>query len=325
MIQQNDQIKNVWEELLTPDVGNFSLRRVNAECLFDVFFAKDADNRYMLLFVTEESIPNIKKLKLNGIDISVMDFQNRYALKLTLSENNDWQIFANICSDLCDFILPCKKGSEAVQKFYSRLLYWQYFLKRNRRECILSEEEQAGLIGELLFINKFLFPKYDAESIVNFWTGIDKDVQDFYINDHRIEVKTCRSPAKNEVTISSAQQLYNKNCKIVLSVFYLGPSHKTTPNAFSLFSLATEIAEKLKQSSLNAYDMFIQKLCQMGMDLSEQYDDKYFLCNTIKHFDVNDNFPKITPDMIAESITKVVYKIDLNSCLNYETDINLYL
>ena len=174
-----------------------------------------------------------------------------------------------------------------------------------------------GLMGELLFLDLYLLPKYDPLEAMAFWTGPDGDVQDFSIDNKRIEIKTCASPSKNEVKISSAQQLYSANCQVFLSVVYLMPSVADHSGAFSLYKLAKRIADKIKDKTV-AYELFIQKLASVGMFVDDVYDDDFMVCNGIKFFDVNKDFPKITPDILPDAINKVVYTISLNMASGYE-------
>lgn len=245
-----------------------------------------------------------------------MEMADKKAIVLTLKNSQDWELFLHVCMDLNNVTKDSKTERDAAGRFYNRLLYWQYFMKHNRTN-LLTKEEQLGLMGELLFLEMFVLPKYEPLEAMAFWTGPDGDVQDFSIDNKRIEVKTCASPSKNEIKISSAQQLYSANCSVFLSVVYLMPSSVEHEGAISLYRLAKRVAEKLLRNPV-AYEIFIQKLASVGMFIEDVYDNEFMVCNNIKFFDVRAEFPKITPNMLSDAINKVVYTISLNLASQYE-------
>lgn len=316
MIRQDKNISNPWDKLDMPSIGNVSMLRVDANNKHDVFYAKDPSNKYMLFFFVKEFPKYTRSVELNGVEVALLEISNKKAMVLTLKNNQDWELFLHVCLDLNNITKNSETECDAARCFYNRLLYWQYFMKHNRTN-MLTKEEQLGLMGELLFLDLYLLPKYDPLEAMAFWTGPDGDVQDFSIDNKRIEIKTCASPSKNEVKISSAQQLYSANCQVFLSVVYLMPSVADHSGAFSLYKLAKRIADKIKDKTV-AYELFIQKLASVGMFVDDVYDDDFMVCNGIKFFDVNKDFPKITPDILPDAINKVVYTISLNMASGYE-------
>lgn len=316
MIQQDKKILNPWSKLEVPSMGNVSMLRVDASNKYGIFYAKSPSNQYMLFFFVEEFPNYTKRVELNGVEVALMETADKKAIVLTLKNSQDWELFLHVCMDLNNVTKDSKTERDAAGRFYNRLLYWQYFMKHNRTN-LLTKEEQLGLMGELLFLEMFVLPKYEPLEAMAFWTGPDGDVQDFSIDNKRIEVKTCASPSKNEIKISSAQQLYSANCSVFLSVVYLMPSSVEHEGAISLYRLAKRVAEKLLRNPV-AYEIFIQKLASVGMFIEDVYDNEFMVCNNIKFFDVSAEFPKITPNMLSDAINKVVYTISLNLASQYE-------
>jgi hypothetical protein len=314
MLGKND---NPWEMLENPDDGQLSSQRVRAEFPFDFYFSKDSAGTYMLVFSLSHHSVKYEKIQLNGVLVSNISIDDTPSIVLSLKNNVDWPIFLRICIDLCSVASESPSVEKAVAQFYNRLIYWQYFLKRNTDDK-LSKEEQIGLIGELLVLKKYILSQYCALDSVNFWTGADSDVQDFFIDDKRVEVKTCSSPSKNEVCISSLQQLFNAECPIYLVVVYLGVSSNNTADAFTLFSLASNIAVRLRDENVQAYELYIKKLAMVGLFLDGSYNDTFYLANKFRGFSVQNEFPKITPNDVKAGIIQAKYVINLGACLNYE-------
>ena len=314
---------NPWEKLEKPVSGSLSMRRVNAEFVHDFYFAKDGYGQYSFVFSLHTPVQIKDKLSLNGIDITLLSVGGTTSIFLVLKNNNDWPIFLKICLDLCEVTSNITDETLAVKTFCNRLLYWQYFMKRNK-ENRLTKEEQIGLIGELLFIQKYLMPKYTLLDTMNFWTGADADVQDFFVDGKRVEIKTCMSPSKNEVHISSLQQLYNSECQIYLGVFFLGIANSELESTFSLSSLAKTLAESLQQDTY-AHELFVKKLASVGMFLDDDYNDTFYTQNGFKSYKVEKDFPRITPEDVKIGVTKANYIINLANCTEYETSIDSIL
>jgi len=310
--------ENHWEELDTPAIGKISLRRIGTEYPYDFYFAKDSAGKYMLVFSLSHPPAKHEKISLNGITASNVEVGNNPSIVLVLKDNADWPMFLKLCLDLCEATSEAPTEEKAVGVFHNRLIYWQFFLKRNR-EAKLSKEEQIGLIGELLVLDRQVLPQYGALDSINFWTGADADVQDFFIGGKRVEVKTCASPSKNEVYISSLQQLYETECPIYLIVAYVGMAAADAQGAFSLYSLANGIADRLRVENMSAYELFIEKLAMVGLCLDGSYNDAFYLANQFKGFAVRDGFPRITPNEVKAGITKAKYVINLDFCAYYES------
>jgi len=314
MKETND---NQWENLDTPDRGQISSRRVGVDYPYDFYFAKDSAGKCMLVFSLSKTPGKQGKILLNGILVDNIPIGGAPSIVLTLKNNADWPIFSKICLDLCDIASEASTEDKAVELFHNRLLYWQYFLKRNSGDK-LSKEEQIGLIGELLFLEKYILSQYDTLDSINFWTGADADVQDFFIGGKRIEAKVCISPSKNDVHISSLQQLYDAECPIYLAVAYIGAASADAGVAFSLASLAGRIASRLREKSMPAYELFVKKLASVGMFLDGTYADDFYAANKFKAFAVRGDFPRITPKDVKKGITRAKYIINLDYCQAYE-------
>jgi len=312
-----EKYENPWDNLDAAASGHISSRRVWAEYPYDFYFAKDSAGKYMLVFSLSQPVVRHKKILLNGITVSIVPVGDSPSIVLLLKDSTDWPIFLKICIDLCDVVSESPTEEKAVGLFYNRLLYWQYFLKRDGEDK-LSKEEQIGLIGELLFLEKYILPEYNAMDSINFWTGADADVQDFFIGGKRIEAKTCSSPSKNEVHISSLQQLYDAECPVYLVVVYIGASASDSQDSFSLFSLANRIAAKLREIDVPACEAFVKKLANSGMFLDGTYNDAFYIANQFKGYRAQGDFPKITPTDVKDGITKVKYIVNLGYCKNYE-------
>jgi len=313
---------NPWDKLDMPQRGHVSSRRVGTEYQYDFYFARDCKGSYMLVFsITSDVVVEYEPISLNGMYVNNVSVGDAPSIVLILKNSLDWPIFLKVCVDLCEVSSGASTEKKAVKSFYNRLRYWSYFLDRGYDDK-LSKEEQVGLIGELLVISNYLIPEYNALDAVNFWTGADADVQDFFIADKRIEVKTCTSPSKNEVCISSAEQLYDAGCPVFLVVVYIGVATSEGEGVFSLSSLAMDVSERLKHENVEAYDIFVKKLAMVGMSLDGSYNDIFYCANQFKAFKIVKDFPRITSDELRVGVSRVKYMINIGVCSDYEITID---
>lgn len=313
---------NPWSALVRPSIGEIGANRVDAKSTYGLYFAQDHAQKYMFIFTLEHPPVQQEGISLNGITVLYTQVHKSPAVVLALKDNQDWPIFLKICLDLYEVTEQERNEKKALSAFYNRLRYWQYFLKRNM-ENFLSKEEQIGLIGELLLLEKYVLPQYKTIEAIHFWTGADGDVQDFSIGEKRIEVKVCSSPSKNEVFISSLEQLYNKECPVYLAIVYLGQAAADAKGAVSLFTLADRISNYIKQDNISAHEAFIAKLSMRGLFLDGSYNDSFYLPSAFNCFSVREEFPRITPGDIRPGVSKAKYSINLNLCGEYEIQIEV--
>ena len=95
------------------------------------------------------------------------------------------------------------------------------------------------------------------------------------------------------------------------------PNDKNT-----LLKIITEIREVLKYNNELLSD-FNQKLDYLGVssNMESEYNKIGYVVRKEYYYDVNENFPKITSDLINNAISKVSYEITPNKCAKFEIDI----
>ena len=127
-------------------------------------------------------------------------------------------IFYKFCDDLVESTRAIFEESMGMSFVCKRYNSWKK-LFYNLNKTTLSESQQMGLIGELLFLKNDMFKNYTIEEAINSWSGCDKTHKDFSIGDDWYEIK---SSASNSLTIkiSSLEQLDSETDGILLGNHY---------------------------------------------------------------------------------------------------------
>lgn len=274
------------------------------------FVGLDEEGRKTFVLINPTPPDIIKKT--SAIDVlSVKINPTEYKLSFHLNDNSMEGIFFKFCDDLVESTRPIsdpKLGMPLVCKRYN--LWKKLFYKLNKQT--LSENQQMGLIAELLFLKDDLLSKYDHVEAINAWSGCDKTHKDFSINDNWFEVK---SSLINQLTIkiSSIEQLDSD-----IDGFLIVYEFEKMSEEFNGLTLNTVVNDVLSSIDIDIEDVLLEKLKTVGYEINEAYDKSCFR-NVSKHYYlVNSDFPKITKKDLKPSIVELKYEIlkkDLNPFL----------
>ena len=227
-----------------------------------------------------------------------------YVLEFQLIYNSLEDTFYRLCWDMIDFSAQSKAPLDAM---INRYLSWQKMLKQINKK-VLSFENQKGLLGELLYLEKSIDEVGSMKSL-NSWVGPDGSDQDFIFDNSWTEVKTV-SAAAESIRISSLEQL-NQTDNGTLAVYSL---EKTTPgiNRVSLNQVVDRLRNRLNTDQLSK-DHFELKLFKYGYrdDERDSYDLNVFRLIGESIYEVNKDFPKLTRDNVPSEITNCSYQISI--------------
>ena len=314
-------MSNPWEKIQTP-LSSYNVRRADYKHSFDFFWGKDISGDYLFLFECDSSIRFPSKVPLlQGIDISfpASDEDRKTRLILRLNNKDDWDIFYSLCLDLIRATSGCSNEESVVAVIVRLIERWHIFLKTYRTK-IMREFEQKGLIGELLFLKDYLFPKFSVSEALSFWQGPLESPQDFCINDTAVEVKCQLGTSKPLIRISSVEQLNTQLSRLYLFVVTVGKGAKSTDNVINLPIIIGEIREDIQKSQPSSGDLFEDLLLQAGyMDLQE-YSEFHFVLSSFRFYEVTDDFPKFHPNDIPEGIVNISLDIMLDKCSQFIVD-----
>lgn len=226
------------------------------------------------------------------------------------------KVFYAFCNDLVDAITEKYEESEALQELKNRYHSWKSMFKNRRK---MSPETNQGLFGELYFMDKILFEKYNQDLVVDSWSGPNGYSKDFSINNTWYEVKTISS-SSNVVKISSLSQLSSTTPGnlVVIKVDKMSESYED--GYANIYDLFKSIMSKLRSNETK--EKFIEKLLKYGFDINENSNiEKYkFVDKSI--YDVDYGFPRLLEgDIKYQEIGKVSYELILNTLDKYKKEL----
>lgn len=312
-------MNNPWRDIAIPE-HEFNVRLASEKHPLKLYWGKDVRGGYLFIIqFSKDVIPDKKNiLDLAGMRIAIVPAVDCCRLVLLLNETSNWELFKSLCVDLISASINASNHAEAIDIIVRRLARWHEFLKREKRRE-LSNEAVKGLIGELLFIKKFLAPRFGWGNAISFWKGPLGAPQDFAVHDTAVEVKAQSGVTRPYIQISSLEQMEAQLPKFYLVVNTLSTIDPAEDGAFTLNSLVTSIYEELNSVDELTRELFESLLFQVGYIRLEHYDSPSYRCVTSRFFCVKDDFPRITVGSVPSGITKASYQISIDSCMPFET------
>lgn len=264
-----------WATIESPSVADsFRARRVDASLPWNFFWARDSDHKVLLtLSHPQEATPTNPLPRLRGIDITLSpaDDSGVRILAIKLLDSSQQDIFHKLCLDVVSAAARAHSETEAVSVTLMRTWRWHRLLAGRGRE-FLSPQEQKGLIGELLVLERHLLPRVGASTAVTAWRGPLGSPKDFEISRLAIEVKARRGGAAPTVVIASEQQLDGSGIdSLFLYVIELSEAPQNSENALSVQAVANRIRESIFAEDPNAAGVFETRLLAAGLRPDDDY------------------------------------------------------
>jgi hypothetical protein len=240
-------------------------------------------------------------------------------LSLKLLNETHRDIFYRLCLDIVDSTKNAATEAEALGVAISQTWRWHRLL-RGGRDHLLSPDEQRGLIGELVLLERILIPTLQPFKALDSWMGPQGAAQDFELGAVHIESKAHgRSPSPT-VRISSEYQLNEQELEaLYLSVVEVSAVQTSENDSSTL----TEIAERIKQTivtidsaSINGFE---DNLLAAGFNWADDYSSWRWAVGSIQLYRVKDGFPRITPHDLKLGIEGVRYGISVTECEPFKT------
>jgi hypothetical protein len=316
-------IDNPWGEIPAPSAAEaLNARRVDADLQWDFFWGKDVDNHCLLLLTyAEESRPTGHLPRVKGIDLRIAPTTDGHheMLVYCLADAAQRDIFYKLCRDIVESSTSAADERDAVAIAVRRTWRWHHLL-RGGSSGLLTAEEQKGLIGELLVLERYLLLKVTAADALQAWHGPLHAPKDFELAGLCIEAKARRGPAKPFVAISSEYQLDTDGLDaLFLHVVELDRAAVETENAYTL----TEVARRLFGAIIDAdqaqTDTYESLLLAAGFAWSHDYSEFRWHEGPSRVYRVKDDFPRVEPSDLRGGVHDVKYRIALQDCAPFET------
>ena len=269
----------------------------------------DDKGRKTFVLVNSSKPDDLKKTSAIDVDSAKIDV-NTYRLSFHLNDSSMEGIFYKFCDDIVEStraVFDANIGMTLVCRRYNLWKKLFYKLKKN----LLSENEQMGLIGELLFLRDDMFKNYDHQKAIDSWSGCDKTHKDFSVDDDWYEIKS-PSVSSPSVKISSIEQLDSD--KPGMLVVYEMEKMSGAYNGLTLNNVVHSVLAILEPDEET---ILIEKLKVAGWEENEEYDKTCFRNVTKNYYVVNDDFPRIKKNNLPLAVIDVEYKILKRDLVNH--------
>lgn len=232
-------------------------------------------------------------------------------IRLSLCNNEISGLFYKFCDDLIEQTRNLSDESEGYQAIVNRYYQWKKLFTSGGNN-LLTEHEVMGLIGEILFLRRYLANAIGLEEGLAGWSGRELTHKDFSYQDSWYEVKTVSS-GKNSVTISSIEQLKSDISGEL--VVYILEKMSEAYDGTSLNQLVFDTAQMFKLQADR--DCFLNKVALCGYMYNNYYDTLVYEVKSFTRYLVDGRFPVLSKETLPPEIIKVSYEIDLAQIKKY--------
>ena len=284
--------------------------RINSTHPIDIYLGINELNQKSFVIITSGEIEEIESSKLINTDIRKRE-DDRVYISFDLLDNNMSDLFYKFCLDIIESTKKIPEY-EIVSFVNKRWNDWVNLFK-NPVNTILGEKEIKGLLGELVFLNEYMFKNYGIDDGLNSWMGPDLAHKDFEIEDTWYEIKTVNQNSLT-VKISSIDQLDSKN-QGMLVIIRLEPTNVKKSDYITLNQYVESIKTKLSTKQLLLFD---RKLSYANYNYEKEYDKYIYYVQELELYIVNEKFPRISKEMLPNEIVRVSYEIAIDSIKRFE-------
>lgn len=288
-----------------------SFKRVDENHSLDLYIGTDNLSRKTLFLVSNVEPDIITSSQIINVIIGQRK-DNKWGISFTLLEDKFEDIFNCFCTDIIEssrLITDKDKGTEFIR---DRFIKWQLMLSKTRGE-LLSQSVIKGLIGEILFLEKYLIPAYGQETAVKSWIGPDKADQDFVCGNTWYEVKTTESGSES-VSITSVEQLdMAKSGELI--IIYLDKTSSTDVSKITLNGIFHELYNLLENDELKTKLSGI--LLNLGYFPRPEYEEPAFKLSKIDKYKVDEKFPSVRRAELPDSVINLKYQLSISSIHDY--------
>lgn len=299
-------LRQQWEDIDYKDGG---FLQINIQHSLEWYIGYQSISQRTLLLLCNMDIDSIESSKSILVSRRRREVDNRWILTFELLRNEQQDVFAILCCDIINYSSSVADEQEALSLVIARYRQWAKLLE-SQKQGVMDEHMRKGLLGELLFLEKYMDSCPSILYAINGWSGPEGSDQDFMYSEGWYEIKSIGISSSN-VTISSLEQL---DCDelgelVIMRIDKVSPNK---PNAISLNELVNRIKDKLSFNP-EALDIFQQKLVSYGyIELQEYSKTKYHFSKTQRYL-VSESFPRLIKNNVPNEIVSSNYELNLPS------------
>lgn len=297
-------------------------QRVSVEHPLDIYWVKSAEGAPGLLFrsVNPEQVPD-RLPKPRGLTLEVSEGQGGCEARMFLREPDDRDVFLTLCHDVITWSGAEDSRTQASASVFRRLSHWHSLMTRARMTA-MPPHEVRGLIGELNVLER-LIERRGFDMAIKAWVAPDDHPQDFAFDTRIVEVKARLAGARQQVQISSLEQL--ESAHLALSLVIVELVHSGASDAFSLNGFCDRLVAVASKYGVTQEDTLQAALLRRGYLRKEDYDADTYRVSGVRTFDVCTGFPRLIRGDVDARIPRAHYVLDLAHLGDFEADMEAWL
>lgn len=294
--------------------GEYRLR-VSASLPFGLFAFIQLPSQTvgLSLELPSESVPSIPYPRASAFRVRPQRLEDRTRVSVVLEDPIYKTLFGEMCWDLVRCVTQTASATHALRRMIQRIVLWRDLFVGTEREKRLSEAEQMGLFGELLFLERVIKDfNVPPQIALDAWRGPYGATHDFRLQSAYVEVKTLCEERSKCIEVSSLEQL---TCPTEQALFLWVESIQWGGNeGRTLKQLVDELEWTLfREEALQK--MFHLLLARAGYYYA--YNEFY---NSIKAqalepilMQVSESFPSLQVGSVPEYVRTAQYSLDIVS------------
>ncbi|MEO6924003.1 MAG: PD-(D/E)XK motif protein [Bryocella sp.] len=305
---------NPWLGLVAPTSPTaISARRVDPACPWHLFWAIDHEERCLLVLQhLAASAPHEKLPVLREIEIRLEALPGgQPVLVLRLLDAKLRDVFHQLCLDIVAATTGCANEAAAVTAAVARAWRWHHLL-RGGGAGRLRPEEQKGLLGELLVLERYMLPAFGAAGAVAAWRGPVGAAKDFVSGTVAVESKARSSNAESVMISSEIQLAGDDDEQLFLHLCSIDPANPGDEGAYTLTDVAKRVREGVAAGGSVVQGRYDALLAAAGFDFADDYSDHPWQGGERSVYRVAGTFPRLTPDTMPPAVHSVHYALSLN-------------
>lgn len=300
------------------DRSAWTFRRSDPTHPADFFWARSPEGRCGLVLIVSAAVSSDEaRPQLNGIDmLEGPEEDGRRAFFLVLRRDEDRDLFAVLCDDIIETCRVLQDEQAVLVAMVRRTWKWHSLLRGGGTRR-LSAEEQQGLAGELLFLQR-LATQLQPAAALQAWRGPLDEPKDFAFGSRAVEVKA-RHATRDVVKISSEHQLQlQEGQTLFLVVYAFGSADGDMPEAFTLDSLVDRVRTDLLAADPSVDQALEARLLGAGYSSEDGYADRWWTVASVGAYAVASPFPRLEATSLALGVSNVSYWLTLAACAPFK-------
>lgn len=311
--------KEIYSELITETTAK--QKKIDIKAPVNIFYGVSEEGYLRLAFMSSTKCQQLESTKLLRVTQGI-EGDKFYWTCFDLLNLDAQKVFFTFCENLIEAVAGSTDEIEALRNLKNRYNTWRTLFRKDFAQKIPVEILQ-GLFGELYYLKNHMSLKYGIDSAVSSWGGPDFLSKDFSIGTEWFEIKSVGANSSN-VRISSLAQLSSETTGHLVVIRTEAMSDEFSNGESSIEELLKAILFNLTNiATKNTLIDKINNFCENHkIELTDECLSKKFMVKDVKHYKVDEEFPRITEKTVPfVEITAVEYSLSIAAINKYLEEI----